>query len=287
MNARVAGGMLGLLLATGLTVSAANDAPTLKSVLALAGSYLARVEHELARFVAEEHYVQEVVGSSSTSTERRELRSDLVFVGRLGQQRYVEYRDVFEVDGRAIRERAERLANLVVTVSDASMRQIVTDSARYNIGDIERTINVPLLPLMFLLPENQWRFKFKVQKAPPPPATSRDLPASPRFTVSTEVWAIEYREVERPTFIRFAGSLRDMPVRGRFWIEPTSGRVLMTELMTQDRAVNAAVNVSFQPDADLDLVVPVEMRETYWRADQPATVRGIATYSSFRRLGAR
>ena len=275
--------LLGLLLVAVPALHASNDSPNLKTVLARAGDYVVRFERELATLVAEEHYTQDVVGDGPV--EHRELRSDLLFVSRLGMHRYVEFRDVFEVDGRSIRRRDERLAQLATNPLDASMGQIVNESARYNIGDIERTINVPLLPLMFLIPENQWRFKFNVQKGTQPLSTSKDIPSSsPRFTVSTEVWAIEYREVERPTIIRFVDGRTSIPVHGRFWIDPASGRVLMSELIAEDKVVHATIDVSYQSEPVLDLLVPIEMREAYWRGDQPTRITGIATYDGFRRL---
>jgi hypothetical protein len=285
MKTRVATAVtvLGILLAGESSLPAADDAPTLKVVLGRAGNYVVRFERDLATLVAEEHYVQEVVDAGPL--EHRELRSDLLFVSRLGMHRYVEFRDVFEVDGRGVRERNERLTELARNPSDASMSQIVRESARYNIGDIERTINVPLLPLMFLIPENQRRFKFNVQKGAQPLSTSKDLPSSsPYFTVSTEVWVIEYREVERPTIIRFVDGRRSIPVHGRFWIEPASGRVLMSELIAEDRVVHATTDVSYQSEPVLDLFVPIEMREIYWRTDEPTKITGIAGYSKFRRL---
>jgi hypothetical protein len=276
---------LWICFAAAAGVQSANDTPTLKIVLSRAGDYVVRFERELATLVAEEHYTQEVVGAEPI--EHRELRSDLLFVSQVGAHRYVEYRDVFEVDGRPVRARDERLLHLADDPSGVSMRQIVTESARYNIGDIERTINVPVLPLMFVLPENQWRFKFNVQKGTQPLSTSKDIPSSsPRFTVSTEVWVIEFREVERPTFIRFVDGRRDIPVHGRFWIEPASGRVLMSELIAEDRTVHATIDVSYQSEPVLDLLVPIEMRETYSRAGQPTRITGIASYGGFRRLSA-
>jgi len=283
MKAKVAVAVLGLLFAGAAGLPAANDAPNVKTVLRRAGDYVVRFERDLATLVAEEHYTQEVV--DGTPIEHRELRSDLLFVSRLGMHRYVEFRDVFEVDGRRIRERSERLTELARDPSDASMGQIVRESARYNIGDIERTINVPLLPLMFLIPENQWRFKFNVQKSRQPLSTAKDLPSSsPYFTVSTEVWVIEYRETEKPAVIRFIDGRGNIPVHGRFWIDPGSGRVLMSELIAEDHTVHAIIDVSYQSEPMLDLFVPIEMRETYWRADEPARITGIAAYSRFRRL---
>src|SRR5262245_47095241 len=229
MKVCIAAALLAMLAAGASRVPAENDTPTLKVVLGRAGSYVNRFERDLATLVAEEQYTQEVLAAASVE-RRRELRSDLLFVGRLGPERFVEFRDVFEVDGSPVRERDQRVPRLAVDPSSESMRQIVTESARYNISEIERTINVPLMPLMFLIPENQWRFKFNVQKGADPPITSKDLPPSPRFRATTEVWAVEYREVERPTFIRFVGGRRSIPAHGRFWVEPSSGRVLMTEL---------------------------------------------------------
>src|SRR5262252_1654803 len=276
-------GLFGLLVFAVPALHASNDSPNLKAVLVRAGDYVVRFERELATLVAEEHYTQEVVGDGPV--EHRELRSDLLFVSRLGMHRYVEFRDVFEVDGRSIRRRDERLAQLATNPLDASMGQIVNESARYNIGDIERTINVPLLPLMFLIPENQWRFKFNVQKSPQPLSTANDIPSSsPYFTVSTEVWVIEYRETEKPTVIRFIDGRGNIPVHGRFWIDPGSGRVLMSELIAEDHTVHATIDVSYQSEPVLDLLVPIEMRETYWRGDQPTRITGIATYDGFRRL---
>jgi hypothetical protein len=282
MNTRVAVAALGLLLATAPVIPAANDTPSLKVVLARAGDYVVRFERDLATLVAEEHYIQEVTGAT---TERRELRSDLLFISQLRAHRYVQFRDVFEVDGRPLRGRDQRLAQLAGNPAGASMEQIVTESARYNIGDIERTINVPLLPLMFLIPENQWRFRFSVPKGTrQPPAALKDLPPSPYFTVSTEVWVVEYKEVERPTVIRFVDRRGNIPVHGRFWIEPASGRVLMSELIAEDKVVHGVIAVSFQSEPVLDLLVPIEMRETYWRGDEPTRITGTASYSGFRRL---
>lgn len=276
--------LIGVIFTSALARPSAKEPSGLTAVLIRAGDYVVRFEHDLATIVAEEQYTQDVHGAAAA--EHRELRSDLLFVRPAGANRYVQFRDVFEVDGRPVRDRDERVLKLAADPSAVSMGRIVAESARYNIGDIERTINVPLLPLMFLLPDNQWRFKFSVQTGTRPPATSQDFPASPHFTLSTEVWVVQYREVERHSLIRLVDRSRDMPAHGRFWIEPTSGRVLMSELIAEDRDVHSTIDVSYQSEPLLDLLVPVEMRETYWRSNAPARIVGAATYGRFRRLDA-
>ena len=90
-----------------------------------------------------------------------------------------------------------------------------------------------------------------------------EAPAPPgHFRLATEVWAIEYEERSPDTMIRTT-NMRDLPARGRFWIEPESGRVLMTELVRRGRAIRGTINVNYQSNPLLGLLVPVEMRERY------------------------
>ena len=269
-----------LFAAVPLAQPAAKSAP-LQDVLARAGDYVVRFEHDLSTIVGEERYTQDVVGGDGVL--HRDLVSDLLLLRPSGSDRYVQFRDVFEVDGRTVRNRDERLLRLAASQSAASAAQIATESARYNIGDIERTINVPLLPLMFLLPDNQWRFKFTLEKPATAQAAPGGLPDSPHFSVSTEVWVVEYHEVERRTLIR-KNDGRDMPARGRFWIEPQSGRILMSELVAEDRAVHSKIDVSYQSEPLLDLLVPIEMRESYWRTGERTRIEATAAYGRFRRL---
>jgi hypothetical protein len=287
----------GLLTATSWAQVAPPASPVpLSAVLSKASSYLETYAGRLSGLVMEESYVQDVEQlnrfgyrmNTRGGVSHRQLKSDLLLVRPEGADAWMQFRDVFEVDGKALRDRNDRLEKLFLQPSKSTAAQaekIVRESARYNIGDIERTINVPLLPMMFLIPENQWRFKFNVQKSPQPLSTAKDLPSSsPYFTVSTEVWVIEYRETEKPTVIRFIDGRGNIPVHGRFWIDPGSGRVLMSELIAEDHTVHATIDVSYQSEPMLDLFVPIEMRETYWRADEPARITGIAAYSKFRRL---
>jgi hypothetical protein len=188
-----------------------------------------------------------------------------------------------------VRDRSERLAKLLNEASrfaDAQIASIINESARYNIGSIQRTVNVPLLPLMFLEPGNQDRFKFRLT-ADRRPATTRDQPTPPgSFRVSTEVWVLEYRETEPGTFIR-TPNRKDLPSHGRFWIEPATGRVLMSELINDDRAVRATIDVSYQSEPLVGFLVPIEMREQYEGRRDGVRIDGTATYGRFRQLPPR
>jgi hypothetical protein len=204
-----------------------------------------------------------------------------------GADAWAEFRDVFEVDGRAIRPRDGRLERMLREPSAAPTMHVSTilaESARFNIGDVDRNVNTPLFPLRFLEAGNQPRFRFtRSAGGGQPPAASPAGPADTVFRVSTEVWAIAYDEVRSGTLIRTARR-KDQPARGRFWIEPATGRVLVSELVIDDRTVRATIEVSFQSEPLLDMLVPIAMRERYVVKKTGSIVEGRATYGRFRRL---
>lgn len=265
--------------------------PDLATVLQRAGAYVTRFYEQLSAIVAEEDYRQKwdrgVVGFGP-KIDRRRLRSDLALLRPVGSDDWLQSRDVFEVDGAPVRDREERLTRLFLEPSpnlDAQIGRIKSESARYNLGDIERNLNTPLFALQILLPRQQTRFKFKR-------ARDRDVATihlapdeAGVFHASTEVWAIDYDEVGHPTLIRTGqpSPTKDLPAHGRFWVEPQTGRVLMTELRAGNRDVHGTIDVSYQSEPLLGVFVPIEMREEY--ADgRGSHITGIATYGKFRQF---
>ena len=101
------------------------------------------------------------------------------------------------------------------------------------------------------------------------------------FRVSTEMWTIEYQERGGATIIRRPDG-SSLPARGRFWIDPTNGSVLISELIVDGGGVNATVTVSYQSEPLMGFLVPVEMRESYARSGERIT--GHAQYGKFRRI---
>ena len=270
--------------------AAAGD-PPISTVLARAGSYVGEFHRKLSRLMAEERYTQtwETLWSGprkgSTPHGRRELRSDLLLVKPAGVDDWLQYRDVYEVDGKPVRDRGERLPELLGSRSDSAAalaERIRRESAEYNLGSIERDVNIPVLAMRFLSVENQPRFTFR-RADDRSVAAARIAPDEAGvFRVTTTMWAIDYEEVRHPTIIRTPAN-KDLPSRGRFWIDPDTGRVLITELRAGNKNVRGAIDVSYQSEPVLNLLVPVEMREEY--VDRSgAHITGIATYGRFRPL---
>ena len=201
--------------------------------------------------------------------------------------RYVEFRDVFAVDGNPVRDREERLTKLFLSPhaeNSNQLKAIIEESARQNIGQLPRNINTPMLALYFLQPQTQRRFRFKRAKAADPElaaASSLAVTSSAVFRTSTEVWVIEFRETQSPTIIKTGGN-RDFRAEGRFWIEPESGIVRMSEMVMENREVAANILVSYQSEPLLGFLVPIEMRERY--RSRSERVEGVATYGRFRQF---
>ena len=61
---------------------------------------------------------------------RRVLTSDLLLVKPVGTDRWVQFRDVFEVDGKPVHDRSERLVKLFLEPTGSSARQVEQIAAR-------------------------------------------------------------------------------------------------------------------------------------------------------------
>ena len=266
--------------------------PSLEVVLARAAAYVDALHRQLTGIVAEESYSQEARTTGRTSsgaaiTKRVRLTSDFLLVRPRESDRYVEFRDVFEVNGRAVRDREERLTRLFLdpAANADQVRAIIEESARQNVGNIPRNVNTPMLALFILQSEQQPRFRFRRASRRTPDLTGPEA-SGPKatFHVSTEMWIVEFKETRDRTFIRtYEG--RDFPAAGRFWIDPESGAVLMSELVMDGAEVNAVIDVSYQSEPLLGFRVPIEMRERYSAPNE--RVDGVATYGKFRQFAVR
>lgn len=246
--------------------------PTSPALLDTAAAYLAELLPRLTNVVAEEQSQQQIVNP----TRRRALKSDYLLVRLQESGDIASFRDVFEVDGKPVRDRDERLMKLFVDSPGTAVEQasnIARESARHNISNIG-TISNPYLVAAFLQPAYRPRFRFQSPRA------ERRMGAG--------VWAVQFEEFVSPSILRGNGN-RDVFSRGRVWIEAATGRVLQTELLLgafdPRRGLSPIeVLVTFRYDETLDLMVPAEMKEFY-PDGRLGDVRSTATYGRFRRFG--
>jgi hypothetical protein len=267
-----------LLTATLAAMPRAQEAslPDLDDMLDKVTDYVAVYTREFIGVVAEETYRQSVQGRAGvdfrgfpvdSQRQLRTLKSDMLLVRAPAGDRWLQFRDVFDVDGKPVRDREERLAKLFLTPSRSAQQQvedIKVASARYNIGAINRTINVPVLALSaFDLGNRPW-FAFTIGKK------------------KGNVWELEYREERSFTMIRGSGE-QGTPAYGKFGVERATGRIVSSELHVDTATLKAQIDVTYGAEPTLGgLLVPREMREKYVLTDG-TTIDGRASYAKFRR----
>jgi hypothetical protein len=272
-----------------ITTAAPSAVPevTLATVLERAGAYVAMVEHVVSGIVAEERYRQEWIvlphGLSTEQQRQRELVSDLLIAKLEKSGLWLQFRDVFDVDGAPVRDRSERLMKLFLQPAGSPNDQlddILRESARYNIGNIERNVNTPLFTLFFLDPRYQPRFRFfRTKDRNPALATAVAASGLP-----PDAWVVRFEERQKQTVLHNTQTNGNLPTHGRFWIDAATGQVLMTELVAEDRTLRATIDVRFRSEPLDGMLLPMSMRERYEGRRNKSLIEGWATYDKFRQF---
>lgn len=267
--------------------------------------YAETFEREFAAVVAEERYVQIIHpwrGNPSKPEgepaldwrergdatarrpggpviSRRQLLSDIVMVQLPGEQ-WLSYRDVAEVDGDAVRDRTDRMRDLLLSKASDRVdrfRRIAAESARYNLGTVRRDLNLPTVALSLLRRANHRRFEFK---------RGKDETIGGRLCR-----VLTYREKEIPTIVMTANS-GNIFLYGRAWLDEADGRVRRTELrLDRGPQMRSYIRVDFLPLEGLTILVPGQMWEWYEGGNQlgriggdKTVIQGLAVYSKIRRF---
>jgi VWFA-related protein len=254
--------------------------PVLDTVVARAAEYIAGYFREFRNVVAEEDYVQMI--PATRPLENRRVKSDFLLVTAPDGNTWIPFRDVFEVDGRVIRDREDRLRKLFLEsppgTAFEAMARVQDEGSRYNLVSLGKTdINVPTFALTILLDRNIRSFTFKRGRE-----ESVDGQALLR---------VDFDETARPTLVRGADG-SDVPSSGSLWIDPLTGRIVKTFLRaardtgpTALAGLTLEATVVYRRSDTLGLWVPAEMREAYRLRGN--TVEGRATYSKFRSFQVR
>jgi hypothetical protein len=142
-------------------------------------------------------------------------------------------------------------------------------NGRFNIGQIVHTFNEPTLAMLFLTARERHRFSFS-------------RPKHERLA-GRSVSAYEYEELVRPTYVQDHD--RDVPARGKVWLDPSGGEVLQTllELTDPEGRLKGQMTVRYGTASNVNVLVPVEMHEVYSSA-AGEEITTTATYSDFRRF---
>jgi hypothetical protein len=231
--------------------------------------------------VGTERYTQKTTGNTDAPRLERHLVAEFALVKVDVASGWLGFRDVLEVDGRTLPDREERLIRSLSSGGGYAEAQRLSDeSARFNIGTIERNFNVPTTTLFFLRSNTQDRFKF-----------------SAKTVEQGGSWRIAFKETSRPTLIRTPDN-ESVPAEGDIWVNPEDGTVLRTVLRTELKNLRHArmqrgdgrVDVTYRYVALLGMWLPDEMSEhfettgTTGRTNAWERVEGKAEYSNYRQF---
>lgn len=269
--------MLTAVLAAARTPASIETA-TFAEVMHRVHAYVTLYEdHELSTVIAREGYYQQWLDYAGNIKGERTLLSDYLLL-QLPDEDWVALRDVYDVDGTGVTDRAARLKALFAgpreQLGERAMK-MAKESARYNLGDLYyRTVNLPTFALRILRPASRKRIVFSK--------------AGEEKIDGTSAWVVTFRETKGPTFSATAKGA-DIPAHGRFWVEPDTGAVLRSEMIlggTGRLPPRATITVTYRLEPSLGFRIPIEMRERY---DNPRdlnadVVVALATYSDFRRF---
>ena len=256
------------------TIPPQSASPNLITVLLRASAYVAGYVKSMTSVVSEERYEQTLFRKADRTGAAlivsRTLVSDYLLVAVSGSSQWLPFRDVYSVDGVPVRDRSDRLLKLFVESPADAYNQalrIREESSRHNIGSGTRDTNVPTFALQFLSDELRGGFTFTLKGR----ERLDDL----------ETVVVEYLETSLPSVI-VGRQNEDVPSRGRFWIDPTDGRIVRTLLETRPNGGVNTLDVVYRYEPRLGILVPGEMNER--RKADAEVVEGRATYSNFRRF---
>jgi VWFA-related protein len=292
-------------------VTPADPAPDVAALLPRVAAYVREYAEQMSVVIGVERYTQWLQRDVSTTFQglhayppraiSRSLVSEFALVRT--KDDWDGFRNVYEVDGKPVADAKDRIAKLFTeapATAAAQSRKIAAESARYNLGALQRTFNVPTVALFFLSAANQARFTF-----------TRDKDEE---IGGVKAWKVKFEETRRPTIIATSAG-KDMPVKGEVWVDPASGRVLKTHMQIDSEMrlpmsrpaptgsrpdpdqgtrvqTSASVTVTYTLDAKLNMLVPAEMLESYQAPmrsaftgdDEMTRVNCRATYTDFRRF---
>ena len=259
------------------------------TVLSSAMRYVMSYEQQFALLLSEEHYMQELQrppnpgdnlsqrnpGGGMRAGGQQNLqtfKSDFLLV-QLGMdgEGWMPFRDTFEVKGKKVRDRNDRLLKLFLENDKRSFEKAAEfneNSNKNHLGNVARTINIPTLGMMLLHPRVNERFEF--------------TDGGEETIAGRVLRRATYREAARPTLIKTTRG-RDLALTGTIWIEPFSGAVVKTEMNAADPALRCQVTVSFRRDEALEMWVPEKMEEYYKANLAVDDILATATYTNVRK----
>ncbi len=257
------------------SLSAQQHPADIQAILDRAADYVANyLDQQLGNVVAKESYLQNSTiydpKSGVPRTQSRRTESDFL-IAIVGSQRF-GIRKVNSMNGTAVKSVEENLDSLLDDSATGISNRIAAlkeESSRYNIGPVQRNLNVPVFALSVLRRSEAPRFSF--------------VRAGASRINGIQTVELKFREERSPTLVHGIKG-ESLISTGAVWIEATTGRVLKTEFYVEnpydESHAKGKSTVTYAPSKSLGILVPAKMEEDY--KTEIGTVTSVASYSDFR-----
>jgi len=262
-------------LAAVMPLGAARAPLSLKDVMHRVGAYVDAYGDKASIVVCTEQYEQHTQATGA-GTQTRMLVSDFALVYADAIRGWLGFRDVIEVDGRAVRDREDRLGRVLMGAEGRfdEARRLSDESARFNLGNVQRNFNTPTSALFFFVSENHDRFKFAARRV-----------------LDDGSWEIAFTETGWPTLIRTPDG-DAVKTTGTIWVHPQDGVVVRTVLEVDvlmkriKQRGKGSIDVRYQPVEAIGMWLPASMDESFEATKDYSSdkVTGHAEYSNYRRF---
>ena len=269
--------VLFLCMFAGSTVQSSD--PEVADIVQKLGAYVAGYGAKTYAIVGVEKYSQLVLLEGVESPPPRRLVAEFAVVR--SDAGWIGVRDIVEINSKPVEDRKKRLERMLLEMkaTEADFRRIASESARFSIGAMHTSLNIPTTALFFFTPENLSRFAFTRKGS--------------KKIDGVETVELEFKETHRPTLImKRAGTA--VPIEGSLWVVAADGTVVRTRMRVKNFAdalampseaagpltgtrtpsvgggsyaqeldTYADIQVTYKRIADMGLWLPSEMTEQY------------------------
>jgi hypothetical protein len=269
--------LLTVLCAVSVTATSAQQSPIeIGTVLSRATDYVTQYEAELGNLIGSEEYVQSSVWLDNSTPPRvakrvqRRTSGDFLII-QVGDE-WAALRKINRVDGIRVKETAPNFDSAFDNSPESNsalLKNMKLESTEYNLGDIQREINLPTFALHVLRKSEVNRFAFERV------GTAK--------IDGVQTWRIRFRETSGHSLV-VGGKGETLYSNGMLWIEPETGRVLQTEFNVENPYASSKIrgqtDVTYGQGKNVQIWVPTYMIEHYESAHNNVDCR--ADYSNFR-----
>lgn len=254
-----------LTFAGAFSLAAQGDAPS------RIRAYVTAYQRAFTALIAEEVTVQNVSRSgraNATRTTEGEIFAVFVDEGAA----WMTVHDVRRVDDEPVAPQTTLFDRLARGDGRRLAPEVAAANARYNIGSVSRNFNEPTLALQLL---------------------SRARAAEVAFERARQAEAIDgvaclavgFRLRDDASFIR-SQTRRRVRVTGRVVATEAAGVVYGTSLTIDDGRVTSTLDTSYEPSANVGLLVPTTFLETYRDRSTGELIAVRSAFSNYRRFEA-